>query len=234
MLTFPGGKTRALTFSYDDGISQDMRLVQLFNLYGLKGTFNLNSGIQSKKHTWQNQDVLVRRMQPDVLPELYRGHEVAVHTLTHPGLFKLTDEELEHELAADKLNLEKQFKQTIVGMAYPFGDCDDRIMRAVTDQGLLYGRTTISTGSFALPSNPLAWEATCHHNDPRLMQLADDFLAPGDDLRLFYVWGHSYEFDVARNWEVIEDFCEKLARRDDVWYATNGEIVLWMKQNGLA
>ena len=41
MLTFPGGKTRALTFSYDDGISQDMRLVQLFNLYGLKGTFNL-------------------------------------------------------------------------------------------------------------------------------------------------------------------------------------------------
>ena len=94
MLTFPGGKTRVLTFSYDDGISQDMRLVQLFNLYGLKGTFNLNSGIQSKKHTWQNQDVLVRRMQPDVLPELYRGHEVAVHTLTHPGLFKLTDEEL--------------------------------------------------------------------------------------------------------------------------------------------
>lgn len=234
MLTFPGGKTRALTFSYDDGISQDMRLVQLFNLYGLKGTFNLNSGIQTKKHTWQNKDVLVRRMQPDVLPALYRGHEVAVHTLTHPGLFKLSDEELAQELAADKRNLEEQFKQTIVGMAYPFGDCDARIMQAVKDQGLFYGRTTIFTETFALPKNPLAWEATCHHNNLRLMQLADDFLAPGDDLRLFYVWGHSYEFDVNRNWEVIEDFCEKLARRDDVWYATNGEIVQWMQQNGLA
>ena len=234
MLTFPGGKTRALTFSYDDGISQDMRLVQLFNLYGLKGTFNLNSGIQTKEHTWLNKDVLVRRMPPELLPELYRGHEVAVHTLTHPHLFDLPDDKLAHELAVDKRNLEEQFKQTVVGMAYPFGDCDERIMQAIKDQGLLYGRTTISTETFALPENPLAWKATCHHNNPRLMDLADEFLAPGDDLRLFYVWGHSYEFDVDRSWAVIEDFCEKLARRDDVWYATNGELVLWMKENGLA
>lgn len=234
MLRFPGGKTRVLTFSYDDGISQDMRLVQLFNLYGLKGTFNLNSGIQSKEHTWLNKDVLVRRMQPDVLPMLYQGHEVAVHTLTHPGLFKLSDEELAYELYADKQNLEKQFKRTVVGMAYPFGDYDERIMRAVKDQGLLYGRTVETTGGFALPEEPLAWKATCHHSDPRLMQLAEEFLAPGSDLRLFYVWGHSYEFDVERNWEIIEEFCEKLGRRDDIWYATNGEIVLWMKQNGLA
>lgn len=35
MLKFPGGKTRALTFSYDDGVSQDMRLVTLFNLLSL-------------------------------------------------------------------------------------------------------------------------------------------------------------------------------------------------------
>ena len=234
MLTFPGGKTRALTFSYDDGISQDMRLVQLFNLYGLKGTFNLNSGIQTKEHTWLNKDVLVRRMPPELLPELYCGHEVAVHTLTHPHLFDLPDDKLAHELAVDKRNLEEQFKQTVVGMAYPFGDCDERIMQAVKDQGLFYGRTTISTETFALPENPLAWKATCHHNNPRLMDLADKFLAPGDDLRLFYVWGHSYEFDVDRSWAVIEDFCEKLARRDDVWYATNGELVLWMKENGLA
>ena len=64
MLTFPGGKTRVLTFSYDDGISQDMRLVQLFNLYGMKGTFNLNSGIQSRENVWQNKDIRVRRVDP--------------------------------------------------------------------------------------------------------------------------------------------------------------------------
>lgn len=65
------------------------------------------------------------------------------------------------------------------------------------------------------------------------MDLADAFLAPGEDLRLFYVWGHSYEFDVDRSWARMEDFCARVGRRDDVWYATNGEIVTWMLQNHL-
>ena len=233
MLTFPGGKTRALTFSYDDGISQDMRLVQLFNLYGLKGTFNLNSGIQSRENVWQNQDVLVRRMDPEVLPALYAGHEVAAHTRTHPSLYKLTDEELAEELRSDKEALECLFGRAVVGMAYPFGDCDERIMAAVRAQGLYYGRCVQTTGGFALPEDPLAWKGTCHHDDPKLMQYLEDFLRPGDDLRLFYIWGHSYEFDVNRNWRTIEDFCAAVGNRDDVWYATNGEIVLWMQQNHL-
>ena len=233
MLKFPGGKTRALTFSYDDGISQDMRLVQLFNLYGMKGTFNLNSGIQTKENVWHNRDVLVRRMDPAVLPALYAGHEVAAHTLTHPHLYDLSDAELARELRQDKENLERLFKQNVVGMAYPFGDCDARICRTVSDQGLLYGRCVQTTERFDLPQDPLRWEGTCHHANPRLMALADQFLAEGDDLRLFYVWGHSYEFDVERNWDVMEDFCEKLGGREDIWYATNGEIALWMKENGL-
>ncbi|MBR5260819.1 MAG: polysaccharide deacetylase family protein [Oscillospiraceae bacterium] len=233
MLKFPGGKTRALTFSYDDGIYQDMRLVQLFNLYGLKCTFNLNSGIQNNDHTWLNKDVLVRRMPKEILPDLYKGHEVAVHTLTHPRLYDLPDEQLAYELKQDRENLEELFGQPMVGMAYPFGDCDERIMKAVADAGLLYGRTTKTTGTFALPEDPLAWKATCHHKDENLIPYVDEFLAEGDDLRLFYIWGHSYEFDVERNWQNIENFCKKIAGRDDVWYCTNGEFVLWMKENGL-
>ena len=118
-------------------------------------------------------------------------------------------------------------------MAYPFGDCDERIMKAVSDQGLLYGRCVETTEKFDLPENPLCWKGTCHHNNPKLMQLADEFLSDGTDLRLFYVWGHSYEFDVDRSWATMEDFCAKMAYREDVWYATNGEIVLWMKENNL-
>ena len=41
---------------------------------------------------------------------------------------------------------------------------------------------------------------------------------------LFYLWGHSYEFDNNNNWDHIEKICEKLANRDDIWYATNMEI----------
>lgn len=37
------GKKKALTFSYDDGVTQDVRLIEMFNKYNLKATFNLNS-----------------------------------------------------------------------------------------------------------------------------------------------------------------------------------------------
>ena len=41
---------------------------------------------------------------------------------------------------------------------------------------------------------------------------------------LFYLWGHTYEFERNNNWEIIEAFCEKMGGRDNVWYATNMEI----------
>ena len=44
MILFPGGLKRALTLSYDDGVEQDVRLIEIMNRHGLKGTFNLNSG----------------------------------------------------------------------------------------------------------------------------------------------------------------------------------------------
>ncbi|MNI91634.1 hypothetical protein D3C73_1493290 [compost metagenome] len=44
-----------------------------------------------------------------------------------------------------------------------------------------------------------------------------------------YVWGHSYEFDNDNNWEIIEQFCEYAGGHDDIWYATNMEIVDYLK-----
>ena len=55
-MLFPGGKNRAMTFSYDDGVVQDRRLVELFNRYHVKGTFNLNTatlGIQARGKLWR-------------------------------------------------------------------------------------------------------------------------------------------------------------------------------------
>ena len=37
------GKMKAVTFSYDDGVTQDIRLIDLFNKYSLKATFNIIS-----------------------------------------------------------------------------------------------------------------------------------------------------------------------------------------------
>ena len=80
-MCFPGGKTKALTFSYDDGEKQDIRLIQLFNKYGLKGTFNLNSGLMARSEKMPSSKVALEKIK-----EIYDGHEVAVHAAHHPFL----------------------------------------------------------------------------------------------------------------------------------------------------
>ena len=46
---------------------------------------------------------------------------------------------------------------------------------------------------------------------------------------MFYLWGHSYEFDRQDNWHIIEEFCEYMGKREDIWYATNIEIYDYFK-----
>ena len=47
-----------------------------------------------------------------------------------------------------------------------------------------------------------------------------------DDLKLFYIWGHAFEFDKTDSdrWADMDKLCEKLSGRDDIWYAANSEI----------
>jgi peptidoglycan/xylan/chitin deacetylase (PgdA/CDA1 family) len=229
---FPNGKMKALTLSYDDGVEQDRRLVEILNRHGIKAAFNLNSGVQSGASSWVNKDgegrdVPVRRMNVRGLAELYAGHEIAVHGLTHPRLEMLDGESLRNELEQDKLNLERIFGTPVYGMAYPFGTYNDRVLKAVAACGLKYGRGVKSSYSFDLPEDLLTYQPSCHHADPRLMELAEQFikLRPACP-QVFYVWGHSYEFDTGRNWDLIEDFCRLMANRDDIFYATNAQALL--------
>jgi hypothetical protein len=108
------------------------------------------------------------------------------------------------------------------------GTFNDMTVDVLYSCGIAYARTTVSTGSFAVPTDWLRMPATCHHNDERLFALAEQFVSQEPNAWvmpwLFYVWGHAYEFDINQNWERIEEFCEKVGGKDDVWYATNIEI----------
>jgi len=222
------GKRKALTFSYDDGVQEDKRLVALLNRYGMKGTFNLGSALLSDRNGWNEwqRGLRVTYINADEVRALYAGHEVAVHTAHHPDLTKLDDETLRRELEDDKAALEALCASDVVGMAYPYGAYNDAVVEAVRQAGLRYARTIEDTHSFALPTDPLRWGHTCHHNDRRLFALADAFLnAPDDTPLLFTVWGHSYEFSVNENWERIERFCAMMASRDDIAYVTNREAL---------
>jgi peptidoglycan/xylan/chitin deacetylase (PgdA/CDA1 family) len=224
---YPEGKTKALTLSYDDGVEQDRKLVEILNRYHIKAAFNLNSGIQTGANVFQNGDIMVRRMNVRELPGIYAGHEIAVHSLTHPNLENLDAETIRNELEQDKLNLERIFNTSVTGMAYPFGTFNDRVVEAVGACGFRYARGVRSTHAFDIPADLLRYQPTCHHQDPRLMELAEQFIRlKPDSPRVFYLWGHSYEFDLDRGWQVIEDFCRLVAGRDDIFYTDNAGALL--------
>lgn len=226
---WPEGNRKALTLSYDDGVCQDIRLVEIFNKYKLKATFNLNSGIQTENNFWMNKGKLIKRMNIDVIEELYRGHEVAVHSLTHPHLEDMPKELMITEIVEDRKNLERVFGYPVRGMAYPFGTYNDTVIDVLKICGIEYSRTVRQHERFSLPANYLEWHPTCHHKNPKLMELTKAFVENNfGAMSLFYVWGHSYEFDVDENWEVIEEFCQTVGNKKDIWYATNVEIVDYM------
>lgn len=226
-LRFPGGLVKALTFSYDDGVEQDMRLVKLMDEHGMKGTFNLNSGQFTPEGFTFAPGTIHRRMTLAQNKALFTGrHEVAVHCLTHAYLPDISQERMVYEIVKDRENLEREFGGIVRGMAYPYGAVDDATVEAVRCCGIRYARTTRSTHGFRIPQDWLRLDPTCHHDDPLLMDLADRFVEARNfnEVKLFYLWGHAYEFEANDNWQVIQRFMDRLAGRNDIWYATNIEI----------
>jgi peptidoglycan-N-acetylglucosamine deacetylase len=217
---YPEGKKKALTMSYDDGQIHDRRLVEIFNKYNIKGTFHLNSGTLDK-------DTFINSSEVE---ELYKGYEISAHSVTHPFLNMIPKEALVEEIMEDRKSLETLAGYPVRGMSYPFGVYDEELLKALPVFGIEYSRTVNSHGRFNLPSNFLAWHPTCHH-EHNLFEKLKEFQnpRPWDKMPLFYVWGHSYEFDRNNNWELIEDFCKRAAFDEEVWYATNIEIMDYVK-----
>lgn len=227
---FPDGRKKALTLSYDDGITQDKRLISIFNKYALKATFNLNSGIQNENNFWVNKGKIIKRINIDEIKDVYEGYEVAVHSLSHPHLEDLPKEMLITEIFDDRKNLEKVFCYPVRGMAYPYGTYNEKVLDGIRACGIEYSRTVKQHEKFNLPENFLEWHPTCHHKNPKLMEITKNFIETEfKSMALLYVWGHSYEFDVDENWELIEEFCETVSNNDSIWYATNIEIIDYLK-----
>lgn len=223
-ICFPEGKAKALTMSYDDGKIQDERLIGIFNRYGIKGTFNINYGLMEKEQT-------PPRIGRERIAQLYRGHEVATHTMTHPTIARCPLTEVAEEILEDRKGLESLTGGLVRGHAYPNGSYSEEIKQLFRQLGIAYGRVVNCVSDYELPADPLEWHPTCHHNDPELMKKAEFFanFKKRQYLKLMYVWGHSYEFDNDDNWEVIEKFCEYMSGREDIWYATNIEIIDYME-----
>ena len=225
-----GGKKKAVTFSFDDGDTQDQRLIEIFNKYGLKCTFNLNSELLGKAQSLVREERTVAHVhpRPEEIRAIYEGHEVAAHTLTHPFLPNQTDEEVIRQVECDRQNLSELVGYEVVGLAYPCGgqNHNERVARLIAENtGIKYARTIVSTESTAPQSDLYRFHPTCHAMWEGLVPLAKAFLEndPKED-SLLYVWGHSFEFDMRPGaWAQFEAFCKLISNRGDVFYGTNRE-----------
>ncbi len=228
------GKHKAITLSFDDGVTQDIEFIKIINAYGLKSTFNLNSQLLGNKGQFRHGDKPFdhNKVSPERVAEIYRGHEVAVHTLTHPRLPDCADEEVIRQVAEDKLALERLVGYDIVGMAYPCGGVnnDDRVAKLIKENtGIKYARTITPTFNFEPQENLLRFNPSVHFIDVKnVYELAHKFLEIETDRdQIFYIWGHSYELDFAdMSWKEFEKLCKLLSGHDDVFYGTNAQVLL--------
>ena len=216
---FPEGKHKVLTMSYDDGCVEDRKLVSLFNHYGIKGTFHLNSGLIDEK-----------KVPLEEYKTLYAGHEVACHTYTHPTIGRCPMEQVAQQILQDRRILEETMGYPVRGLSYPNGSYSEEIKKLLPSLGIQYARTVKEIDDFSMPEDYMEWKATCHHNH-HLLEYGQQFvdLHKKQYLYMMYVWGHSYEFTQKDNWKVMEDFCKLAGGRDDIWYATNIEIVDYLE-----
>lgn len=223
------GKSKVFTLSYDDGVVQDIRLVEMMDRYGIKGTFNINSALYIPEDTVREK--YYGRMKLSEAKQLFcgSGHEVATHAYHHPDLRQLRPEDITREVWEGRKAAEAEYGTIVRGMAYPYGTYNADVLDALRLCGICYSRTVVSTNKFDFPDNWLAWNPTCHHNNPKLMDLAERFVNSQGWCKLFYVWGHSYEFDNDDNWQIMEELFRLVGQREDVWYATNIEIYDYVK-----
>lgn len=226
------GKKKAITFSYDDGVTQDKKLVEILNRYHLRGTFNINSELLGQKAELERGGTIVNhtKIRPEEVAEVYKDHEIAAHTLTHPLLPGLPPEEIVRQVEQDRKNLSILAGYEVIGMAYPGGGVnhDARVVETVRKHtGIRYARTITSTHCFEPPADLLELNPSVYHimETDKLFALGEQFLnLKPDKPQIFYIWGHSYEFDIADTWQEFETFCRMISNQEDIFYGTNAQV----------
>ncbi len=217
-------KRKAVTFSFDDGVKQDIRLIEIFNKYNLKATFNLNSGLLGRENKIAAGDA----------KHIYMGHEIAAHTLTHPRLPDIVDDaEIIRQVEEDRITLSELVGYNVCGMAYPGGGENNnaRVADLIRNHtGIKYARVWRTNNQFGVQDDLYRFHGTVdvYNESDKLFDLTEKFLELKTDIpSIFYLWGHAYEFDYdPASWDRFDELCKMLSGHDDIFYGTNREVLL--------
>lgn len=189
--------------SFDDGTVWDSRFVELLNKYGMKATFNLNSGLEDFVWYYEDKFPIRRQRLADTVAQ-YRGHEIASHSLHHHWLNTLTPPQLSREVGDDCAALKALFVLEDIGFGVPFTACGDREIRLIRKY-VRYIRLSELSDSFAPPADPYHIPIHALYNQPDVRQRIAQFAESDLPVSLFVLAGHSYEFEMLDQWDYMED-----------------------------
>jgi len=237
-----GTPKKYFTLSFDDGITQDYKIMEICKKYNFKGiTFNINTGLCGESWDWVAEATNTpglshkRLTRKEIKNGAYDGFDVAAHTLTHPSMNKYDNNPLGvvREVQKDAFNIKKLTGIIPLGMAWPGGDevyTEQSIENVYKYTTIRYARGTMPTYNFNLPTRFLKWEPTCNICDARMLELAKEFIEaePTEDM-LFYVWGHGYELDVFNLYETFEQLVKIMSENKNIICVSTTEFYLLFK-----
>ena len=138
--------------------------------------------------------------------DIYRGHEVASHTLTHPHLTSLSRDGLLWEVGEDCRRLKEIFGLGEMGFGVPFTDCTEReieIIRELND--VKYIRLSEMREDFALPEDPFHIRINALFNQPDVRERIAAFARENAPVSVFVLCGHSYEMELEGQWNYMDE-----------------------------
>lgn len=245
-------RKKYFAWSFDDGLEQDKKIIEVLKEFGMGATFHLNSGLFGDKTyegrignlgmsekaaaefdptTWHLLPYVEHfRIPEDELCQVYEGFEIASHTRTHANLAKSSDEECRAEILDDVQALSEKFGQKVVGFAYPYGASSRQSRAALQAAGIRYARIVKTDTGFRFPADPLQMPMSCWHFSSKTFDRLNSFFRtdPGEDDLFFLMFAHGYEFDFGTkgsNWDKLKRICETVAAHDDVICCSIGKAL---------
>jgi len=240
-----------ITTSWDDGHKSDLRLTNLLNQYGLRGTFYIPKICELRSLT--DQEVV----------EISKTQEIGAHDFNHDHLIQLDLEELKNQISGAREYLENLLGRKIKMFSYPRGEYNQRVKEIVMENGFC-GARTVKEFNFEKPDDSFEMETTLHiypfpfrkmdanHYHltrflfqplqrkffrilktglpwnsfiswPNLAKNMFDHAKKKDGV--FHLWSHSWELDRYDMWDDLEDLFKYIREHENVVVLTNSEVL---------
>lgn len=196
---------------WDDGVDDDIRVIDVFRRHGAKASFNLNPACHTGQRTsaWKFRDIKpVYKLARPELVSVYEGFTIANHTASHPFLTRIPVEQACREIRDGRDALEQIFGRPVTGFAYPFGDHNAAVEDLVRECGHVYARTTQSTHHVLPCENPMQVAPSCHFQAPDFWER---YAMAKAGSGLFYFWGHSYELMSPADWQSFDAMISRIS-----------------------